>query len=70
MGHGGHYHSQSPEAFFTHVPGLKVVVPSGPKEAKGACAQTKIINCWMMMCELCVCKAVQLALPTGYTAHA
>eukprot|EP00955_Chlamydomonas_euryale_P101331 365338-Chlamydomonas_euryale.AAC.10 len=24
VGHGGHYHSQSPEAFFTHVPGLKV----------------------------------------------
>ena len=21
VGHGGHYHSQSPEAFFTHVPG-------------------------------------------------
>ncbi len=37
VGHGGHYHSQSPEAFFTHVPGIKVVVPSGPKEAKGAC---------------------------------
>ena len=24
MGHGGHYHSQSPEAFFCHVPGIKV----------------------------------------------
>ena len=35
VGHGGHYHSQSPEAFFTHVPGLKVVVPSGPANAKG-----------------------------------
>ena len=35
VGHGGHYHSQSPEAFFTHVPGLKVVMPSGPREAKG-----------------------------------
>jgi len=35
VGHGGHYHSQSPEAFFTHVPGIKVVIPSGPKEAKG-----------------------------------
>ncbi|GJN24639.1 hypothetical protein PR202_gb12392 [Eleusine coracana subsp. coracana] len=23
VGHGGHYHSQSPEAFFCHVPGLK-----------------------------------------------
>ncbi|KXZ54487.1 hypothetical protein GPECTOR_4g552 [Gonium pectorale] len=35
VGHGGHYHSQSPEAFFTHVPGLKVVMPSSPAEAKG-----------------------------------
>ena len=26
---GGHYHSQSPEAYFAHTPGLKVVVPSG-----------------------------------------
>eukprot|EP00798_Chlamydomonas_sp_ICE-L_P030633 gene30633-35646_t len=35
VGHGGLYHSQSPEAFFTHVPGLKVVIPSSPAEAKG-----------------------------------
>lgn len=35
VGHGGHYHSQSPESFFTHVPGLKVVIPSTPSEAKG-----------------------------------
>lgn len=33
--HGGHYHSQSPEAQFLHTPGLLVVVPSGPYEAKG-----------------------------------
>lgn len=32
---GGHYHSQSPEAYFIHTPGLKVVVPSNPYEAKG-----------------------------------
>jgi 2-oxoisovalerate dehydrogenase E1 component beta subunit len=32
---GGHYHSQSPEALFIHTPGLKVVVPSGPYDAKG-----------------------------------
>ena len=35
---GGHYHSQSPEAFFTHVPGLKVVCPSNPVAAKGLLA--------------------------------
>lgn len=33
--HGGHYHSQSPEAQFLHTPGLVVVVPSGPYSAKG-----------------------------------
>ncbi|OGS49365.1 MAG: 2-oxoisovalerate dehydrogenase [Euryarchaeota archaeon RBG_16_68_13] len=32
---GGHYHSQSTEAYFCHTPGLKVVVPSTPSEAKG-----------------------------------
>ncbi len=32
---GGHYHSQSPEAYFTHTPGLVVVVPSDPYDAKG-----------------------------------
>jgi len=32
---GGHYHSQSPEALFIHVAGLKVVCPSNPRDAKG-----------------------------------
>ncbi len=32
---GGHYHSQSPEALFIHTPGLKVVLPSNPYDAKG-----------------------------------
>jgi len=32
---GGHYHSQSPEALFIHTPGLKVVTPSNPVDAKG-----------------------------------
>ncbi|MCU0493240.1 MAG: alpha-ketoacid dehydrogenase subunit beta [Chloroflexaceae bacterium] len=33
--HGALYHSQSIEAFFAHVPGLKVVAPSTPYDAKG-----------------------------------
>ncbi len=33
--HGGLYHSQSIEAFFCHVPGLKVIAPSTPYAAKG-----------------------------------
>lgn len=32
---GGLYHSQSVEGFFTHIPGLKVVIPSNPYDAKG-----------------------------------
>lgn len=32
---GGLYHSQSPEALFAHTPGLKVVIPSNPYDAKG-----------------------------------
>lgn len=35
VGHGGLYHSQSPEAYFCHTPGLKVVVPRNPRDAKG-----------------------------------
>jgi 2-oxoisovalerate dehydrogenase E1 component beta subunit len=33
--HGGQTHSQSPEVFFTHVCGLKTVMPSNPYDAKG-----------------------------------
>ncbi len=33
--HGALYHSQSLEAFYAHVPGLKVVVPSTPKDITG-----------------------------------
>jgi len=32
---GGHYHSQSTEAYFIHTPGLTVVTPSSPYDAKG-----------------------------------
>jgi 2-oxoisovalerate dehydrogenase E1 component beta subunit len=32
---GGLYHSQNPEAWFIHRPGLKVVAPSTPYDAKG-----------------------------------
>lgn len=33
--HGGPFHSQNPEAWFVHVPGLKVLAPSTPYDAKG-----------------------------------
>ncbi len=32
---GGQTHSQSPEALFTHVAGLKTLIPSNPQDAKG-----------------------------------
>lgn len=34
VGHGALYHSQSPEAYLAHTPGLTVVMPRGPKAAK------------------------------------
>jgi 2-oxoisovalerate dehydrogenase E1 component beta subunit len=33
--HGALYHSQSVEAFFAHIPGLKVVIPSTPYDTRG-----------------------------------
>lgn len=33
--HGGPFHSQNPEAWFVHVPGLKVVTPATAYDAKG-----------------------------------
>ncbi|BGP46124.1 hypothetical protein JCM10450v2_001964 [Rhodotorula kratochvilovae] len=35
VGHGGLYHSQSPEAYFLQASGVKVVVPRSPIQAKG-----------------------------------
>ncbi|KAL8771808.1 MAG: hypothetical protein Q9203_001855 [Teloschistes exilis] len=35
VGHGALYHSQSPESLFTHIPGIRVVMPRSPAQAKG-----------------------------------
>jgi len=33
--HGGPFHSQNPEAWFVHAPGMKVIAPGTPSDAKG-----------------------------------
>src|SRR6516162_8253078 len=33
--HGGPFHSQNPEMHFVHTPGLKVIAPATPRDAKG-----------------------------------
>src|SRR5262249_14910812 len=33
--HGGPFHSANPEMYFVHTPGLKVIYPSTPEDAKG-----------------------------------
>lgn len=33
--HGGPFHSQNPEMYFVHTPGMKVIAPSTPTDAKG-----------------------------------
>lgn len=35
VGHGALYHSQSPEAYFAHTPGLITVIPRNAVQAKG-----------------------------------
>ncbi|KAK5098220.1 hypothetical protein LTS08_006353 [Lithohypha guttulata] len=44
VGHGALYHSQSPESLFTHVPGVRVVMPRSPSQAKGMLISS-ILNC-------------------------
>lgn len=51
VGHGGHYHSQSPEAYLAHTPGIVVVMPRGPRAAKvrrGDCCFS--FNFWFSLC--------------------
>lgn len=48
---GGPFHSLSPEAYFTHTPGLKVIFPSTPGDAKGLLKSAVRDNNPVLFCE-------------------
>lgn len=66
VGHGGLYHSQSPEAYFCHTPGLKVVVPRNPYDAKGLLlASIRDPNPVLFMEPKCMYRSSVGEVPTG-----
>src|SRR6478735_8678704 len=63
----GPFHSQSNEAWFTHVPGLKVVYPSTPEDAKGLlCAALADPNPVMFFEHKALYRAVSGQVPDEY----
>ncbi|CCD18248.1 2-oxoisovalerate dehydrogenase beta subunit, mitochondrial precursor, putative [Trypanosoma vivax Y486] len=69
VGHGGAYHSQSVEGYFSHVPGIKIVMPSSPSEAKGLllqCIQEED-PCVFFESKLLYRSSVELVDPSYYT---
>lgn len=67
VGHGALYHSQSPEAYFAHTPGIKIVVPRGPNKAKGlllACVADK--NPCIILEPKTLYRSAIEDVPTGY----
>jgi pyruvate dehydrogenase E1 component beta subunit len=48
---GGPFHSQNPESSFAHIPGLKIVCPSTPADAKGLLIQSIRDNDPVIFCE-------------------
>lgn len=63
----GPFHSQSNEAWFTHVAGLKVVYPSNPEEAKGLlCAALADPNPVMFFEHKGLYRSVSGHVPAGY----
>ena len=63
----GPFHSQSNEAWFTHVPGLKVVYPSNPVDAKGLlCAAIEDPNPVMYFEHKFLYRSVESDVPDAY----
>lgn len=62
----GPEHSQSFEAVFSHVPGLKVVMPTYPRDGKGLIAAAIADNNPVIMIEHRWCHYVQGHVPEGY----
>jgi 2-oxoisovalerate dehydrogenase E1 component beta subunit len=63
---GGNYHSQSPEAYYVSTPGIKVVVPSNPYDAKGLLIASIRDNDPVMFMEpKKIYRAVKTELPEG-----
>ena len=63
----GPFHSQSNEAWFTHVPGLKVVYPSNPHDAKGLlCAAFEDPNPVMYFEHKLLYRSLSGPVPTAY----
>src|SRR5215470_2771241 len=63
---GGSYHSQSPEAYYVATPGIKVVVPSNPYDAKGLLiASIRDSDPVLFMEPKKIYRAVKTELPEG-----
>jgi len=63
----GPFHSQTNEAWFTHTPGLKVVYPAFPKDAKGLLASSiEDPNPVMFFEHKALYRSVRQEVPTGY----
>lgn len=63
----GPFHSQSTEAWFFHVPGLKLVYPSTPSDAKGLlCAAIEDPNPVLFFEHKALYRSIQEEVPTDY----
>ena len=63
----GPFHSQSTEAWFFHVPGLKIVYPSNPYDAKGLlCASINDPNPIMFFEHKALYRSIEAEIPDDY----